>query len=196
MLFWNRSVFFGPHRQNQDGAGIYSVPDWSAPPPGAQDVLFDLRSQLRSWVFAKKIPRRLRAHALQHSPDPLFSDIEVAELRQLFQVWVSEQGSSHVVDWTVPEHQPYALYALQFFAKLVKDKDDTLCQCLIDGVPTGYDRNIHLSNVFIPYPSAPELDHQLSIAKDNWQSANNDPDTLRELVQTEVQKGWLFAMPS
>ena len=99
------------------------------------------------------------------------------------------------MDWTGPEHQPYALYALQFFAKPVKDKDDTLCQCLLDGVPTGYDRNIPLSNVFIPHSWAPELD-QLSIANDSWQSANNDPDTLRELVQTEVQKGWLFAMPS
>ena len=34
-----------------------------------------------------------------------FSDAEVAELRQ--QVWVSEQGSSHVIDETVPEHQSY-----------------------------------------------------------------------------------------
>ena len=48
---------------------------------------------------------QLRAHALQHSPDPLFSDAEVAELRQ--QLWVSEQGSSHVIDETVPEHQSY-----------------------------------------------------------------------------------------
>ena len=187
---------FDPPFANQDGAGIYSVPDWSAPPPDTPDILFELRSKLGKWIFANKIPQRLRAHALQHSPEPLFSNDEIAELRRLFQEWVSLQGMSDVIDWTIPDHQPSALHALQFFAKLVKDKDDTLCQCLLDGVPTGYDRDIPLSNVFIPHPSAPELDHQLSIAKDNWQSANNDPDTLRELVQTEVQKGWLFEMPS
>ncbi|CAE7241440.1 unnamed protein product, partial [Symbiodinium sp. CCMP2592] len=125
-----------------------------------------------------------------------FDPSEIHQLRQLFQSWVSEQGSSHVVDWTIPEHQPYALHALKFFSEFVKDKDDTLCQCLIDGVPTGYDGDIPLSKVFIPHASAPDLDHQLSIAKDNWQSANNDPDTLRELVQAEVQKGWLYEMPS
>ncbi|CAE7788563.1 unnamed protein product [Symbiodinium sp. CCMP2592] len=187
---------FDPPFANQDGAGIYSVPDWSTPPPGVPDVLCDLRSKLRQWIFDEKIPQRLQAHALQHSSEPLFQEGEIQHLRQLFQSWVSEQGSSHVIDWTIPDHQPYALHALKFFSQFVKDKDDTLCQCLLDGVPTGYDSDIPLSKVFIPHPTAPELDHQLSIAKDNWQSANNDPDTLRELVHAEVQKGWLFEMPS
>ncbi|CAE7723899.1 unnamed protein product [Symbiodinium sp. CCMP2592] len=187
---------FDPSFAIQDGAGIYSVPDWSTPPPGVPDVLCDLRSKLRQWIFDEKIPQRLQAHALQHSSEPLFQEGEIQHLRQLFQSWVSEQGSSHVIDWTIPDHQPYALHALKFFSQFVKDKDDTLCQCLLDGVPTGYDSDIPLSKVFIPHPTAPELDHQLSIAKDNWQSANNDPDTLRELVHAEVQKGWLFEMPS
>ena len=149
----------------QDGAGIYSVPDWSTPPPGTPDILCELRSKLGKWIFANKIPHRLRAHALQYRPEPLFSNDEIAELRRLFQEWVSLQGVSDVIDWTIPEHQPYALHALQFFAKLVKDKDDMLCQCLLEGVPTGYDRDIPLSNVFIPHPSAPELDHQLPLPK-------------------------------
>ncbi|CAE7201935.1 unnamed protein product [Symbiodinium sp. CCMP2592] len=187
-IFWDPQRHikerFEPPFANQDGAGIYS------------DVLCDLRSKLRQWIFDEKIPQRLQAHALLHSSKPLFQEVEIQHLRQLFQSWVSEQGSSHVVDWTIPDHQPYALHALKFFSEFVKDKDDTLCQCLLDGVPTGYDSDIPLSKVFIPHPSAPELDHQLSIAKDNWQSANNDPDTLRELVHAEVQKGWLFEMPS
>ena len=185
-----------PPFANQDGAGIYSIPDWSIPPPGVQDLLFELRSRLREWIFANKIPQRLKAHALQQDPSPLFSAEEISALRDLFQDWVRTQGSAHVVDWSVPEYQPYALHALQFFANLVKDRDNTLCQCLIDGAPTGYDNDIPLSNVFIPHPAVPELDHQLSIAKENWQSATNNPDTVHELVQSEVQKGWLYEVPA
>ncbi|CAE7041542.1 unnamed protein product [Symbiodinium sp. CCMP2592] len=111
---------FDPPFANQDGAGIYSVPDWSTPPPGVPDVLCDLRSKLRQWIFDEKIPQRLQAHALQHSSEPLFQEGEIQHLRQLFQSWVSEQGSSHVIDWTIPDHQPYALHALKFFSQFVK----------------------------------------------------------------------------
>ncbi|CAE7242810.1 unnamed protein product, partial [Symbiodinium sp. CCMP2592] len=111
---------FEPPFANQDGAGIYSVPDWSTPPPGVQDVLCDLRFKLRQWIFDEKIPQRLQAHALQHSSEPLFQEGEIQHLRQLFQCWVSEQGSSHVVDWTIPDHQPYALHALKFFSQFVE----------------------------------------------------------------------------
>ena len=109
---------FEPPFANQDGAEIFSIPDWSCPPSGARDVLYDLRQMLRQWIFQRKIPQRLGEHASQHCPDHLFTEAEIVGPRQLFQEWVQSQGSTQVVNWEIPSHQPYALHALTFLEQV------------------------------------------------------------------------------
>ena len=47
-------------RATQDGAGIYSYPDWSVPPPGVDDVFKPPRKQLHDFFLRCKAPARLR----------------------------------------------------------------------------------------------------------------------------------------
>ena len=46
-------------RATQDGAGIYSYPDWSVPPPGVEDVFKPLRQQLHDFFVQCRAPSRL-----------------------------------------------------------------------------------------------------------------------------------------
>ncbi|CAE7341487.1 unnamed protein product, partial [Symbiodinium sp. KB8] len=62
-------------------------------------------------------------------------------------------------------------------------------------VPTGFKQDIPLSGCFAPSGRAVEED-SLSIAMENWQGAEADPLLLEELVQVEVDSGWLRCIDS
>ena len=136
-------------RANQDGGGIFSLPDWSCPPPGQQDRLQGLRSAWSDWLAAKHIPLRLRSHVQAASEEPLFTPAEVEELRALASSWFATQGYPSV-SWEIPEFQPYALSALASLADAISDADVSLWPSLLEGAPTGIDADIPKSNVFIP----------------------------------------------
>ncbi|CAE7283108.1 unnamed protein product, partial [Symbiodinium microadriaticum] len=159
---------FDPPFAHQDGAGIFSVPDWSFPPSGAVDKLGQVRQALMSKLFAMKAPLRLREHVASKAEQPLFSDQEVSEFRAVFQEFL-EASSGKRVDWSVKPHQPYALQALHQLSEVLEDPDTSLFPTLLEGAPSGYFQDIPPSRVFIPLgsDSAPSTD-QLVIHNSNW----------------------------
>ena len=184
-------------RANQDGGGIFSLPDWSCPPPGQQDKLQGLRSAWSDWLAAKHIPLRVRAHVQPASEEPLFTPAEVAELRALASSWFVTQGYPSV-SWEIPEFQPYALSALKSLATAISDADVSLWPSLLEGVPTGIDANIPKSNVFIPVQQERQgLVEDLHVCNGNWKqaTATEQPGLLAELVAKEAQEGWIFSVP-
>ncbi|CAE7485565.1 unnamed protein product, partial [Symbiodinium necroappetens] len=182
-------------RANQDGGGIFSLPDWSSPPPGQCDHLRSLRHLWTEWLAAHHIPIRLRQHVQQESEEPLFSEAEVAELRKLTSAWFAQQGVASV-SWDIPEFQPYCLSALQAIAAVVSDKDDALWPALLRGVPTGINGDIPRSNVFVPVQAEESVcTEELIICQENWKQATEQPELLAQLVQKEVQEGWVFSVP-
>ncbi|CAE7626731.1 unnamed protein product [Symbiodinium necroappetens] len=120
---------FDPPFAHQDGAGIFSVPDWSFPPSGAVDRLCQVRQALTAKLFEMKAPLRLREHVASKSEQPLFSDQEVSEFRAVFQEFL-EASSGRKVGWSVKPHQPYALQAL-------RQPDTSLFPSLLEGAPSG-----------------------------------------------------------
>jgi len=66
---------------------------------------------------------------------------------------------------------------------------------LIDGVPTGYLRNIPSSHCFEQTADADDDPPPLSVHFDGWKSAHDDPAITTELVEEELRQGWVFEFP-
>ena len=180
----------------QDGGGIFSCPDWSKPPSDAVDVFDGLRQELVHYLLSRKAPLRLQEHVQSQCEDALFSADEVLALRAMWSSWFTRKGWP-APDWTVPPSQPYCLHALSALSRAMGDRDDMLFPCLLEGIPTGFFNDIPRSNVFIPVEDVGSLasDDQLQICESNWQGARENPAILHELVQKEVDEGWLEEVP-
>ena len=85
---------------------------------------------------------------------------------------------------------------MQLLSALASDRDTTLFPCLRSGVPTGFDADIPLSNVLVPQGSGHPFAQEIAICHGNWSSAEADPETLRALVEEELDKGWLLELDS
>ncbi|CAE7210922.1 unnamed protein product [Symbiodinium sp. CCMP2592] len=179
----------------QDGGGMGSCPDWSCPPPGVPNKLASLRQSWLSFLFAKRLPGRLQEHISQRGEGSFFLPEEVSQLRALFGQWVASQGGPHSIDWTVDAEQPYCLRALSVFSTMLSDPDRSLFPALIEGVPTGFDKNIPASNVFAKRPVGDPEDVDLILCEGNWSSAEANPALLREMVAKEVELGFLEEVP-
>ncbi|CAE7246343.1 GIP, partial [Symbiodinium sp. KB8] len=73
-------------------------------------------------------------------------------------------------DFSVPPGQPYCLSALSRLSHLIADKDTSLFPALMQGVPTGFD-------------------------KGNWKDAEDDPALLQQLIEEELEAGYLEVVP-
>ena len=113
-----------PPHSFQDGAGIYSVPDWSVPPATARPLPGNLRQSLLQWLSERRVPIRLQHHVRSCEDSPLFTTDEVVEITS--------------VDWSVPPGQPYCLHALQCLSECLGDRDMSLWHCLLQGIDQGY----------------------------------------------------------
>ena len=81
------------------------------------------------------------------------------------------------------------MHALQ---SCMPDEDIPLFPCLIEGVSAGFHNDVPPSTCF-PVNDKPELPQiPLSIHLANWQSADKEPDTARDLVDEEIKQGWIY----
>ena len=181
---------------SQDGAGIFSTPDWSAPPSGATDVFAHLRPKLMAFLLHGRFPQRLRTLVLGGSAEPLFSSSEIDDLRGIFQDWLSAHFPAISVSWEISAGQPYCLQALAAVSRICQDRDSSLFTCLEQGVPTGFDGDIPLSNVFLPQGGGHPFEQSLGICHGNWSSAEADLPTLHALVEEEISNGWFLELDS
>jgi hypothetical protein len=76
------------------------------------------------------------------------------------------------------------------------DPDVSLFPYLIAGVPLGIDEDIQPSLCFPSNPPDNPYDPPLlSIHHTNWQSAEDAPDTVQELIDQEIVAGWVSQFP-
>ena len=91
----------------------------------------------------------------------------------------------------VPGGQPYCLEALHCLSRLLSDRDVALFPALAQGVPTDYNGDIPASHVFSPRSTDVQPDVELQICEGNWAGAEADPKLLLQLVQSELDAGYL-----
>ena len=187
-----KSVDAPPH-SNTDGGGYVSQPDWSKafPSPNRFKLLRD-----------KWIPLLLELglhHELQRKlqtplSEPPFAIHVVDRFRSLFQQCFQEDMPN--MDWSVAQHQPFCLNALEQVSVFMRDADTDLFRSLKPGVSTGFEKDIPPSHVFAPklneedFSPSPLSSHFL-----NWKSAEDHPDITCSLIQEELRNEWLFAFP-
>jgi hypothetical protein len=66
---------------------------------------------------------------------------------------------------------------------------------LLAGAPTGFDGDIPASGCFPPAEDKSDDNVPLSVHSTNWQSAESDLTTTRELVSQELENGWIYKYP-
>ena len=180
----------------QDGGGIYSTPDWSYGPRYQSDLLSDLRKEWQQWLLENHVPARLSQHVANHSEEPLFTEDETSWLQQSFQRFSDKHSTSQDWDFSIPPGQPYCLSALSRLSHLVADKDTSLFPALMQGVPTGFDKDIPRSHTLRPRRESDcDEGHELLICEGNWKGAEEDPALLQQLVEEELEAGYLEVVP-
>ena len=84
------------------------------------------------------------------------------------------------------------LEIMQQLSRAMLDADVTLFDCLLQGVSAGFQNDIPSSHCFGPNDRPPLPETPLSVHLANWQSAEIDPAVTRDLVQEEINQGWVF----
>ena len=176
----------------QDGGGLFSFPDWSYPRTSQDDIFQFLRQRFFQRILDYGFHTRLVCHFHRGDPSPPFTSEELQPFRTILEEWASQFGQT--LDWTIREHQPMHLRAMQAISRIMQDADNTLFDALIAGVPTGFLDDVPASNCF----SIKENDElpgrqSLSIHMDNWRSSSDRPELTSALVDQEVQQGWVEA---
>ncbi|CAE7038940.1 unnamed protein product [Symbiodinium sp. CCMP2592] len=185
-------------RAAQDGGGIYSVPDWAAPPSNIPDVFRSLRADLLQFFAQDRTPVRLRQNVANKDHSPLFTPDQVEALRAIWVKWFRSQGFTQDISWDVATNQPYSLEALHLLAQALKDRDVHLWDALKEGVPIGVDGDIKPSNCFIPLGVSHQdvSDEDFKICSGHWPGAEEDPELLEELMEAELAAGYVEELPS
>ena len=167
----------------EDGGGLRSQPDWSRPFRVETDVFCTLRKAWMQHILKNRLHHKIYQFLQSDSTDPPLSEDDITP-------FLTEAGLP--VSWVIRDDQPLHLDILSQLSQLMQDADSTLFPFLIRGVTTGIEDDVPPSTCF---PSASDIIADpvpLSIHMTNWQSAEQDLDTTRELVTKEVEKGWVY----
>eukprot|EP00438_Fugacium_kawagutii_P005241 Skav220659 [mRNA] locus=scaffold2604:21832:27884:+ [translate_table: standard] len=178
-----------PPFARQDGGGI-SFADWSAPPAGSSDLFGSLRKSWMNLIISQRLDKQVLAHfSLQKEHAP-FDSSQLEPFRICLEEFLTAHNAT--VDWSIAPDQPMHLSILQSLSTLMHDPDQALFPYLQAGVPTGFTAPITPSNCFplVQSDSEPPQD-LLSIHHANWASAEAEPDIVADLVQKELDEGWV-----
>lgn len=179
-------------RSQEDGGGLFSQPDWSQSGRTIPDTFSSLRKSWLDRIISKRLDKKLVAFCQLESPDPPFSEDDLIPFRQDLVKFL--EANSQTPDWQIRAHQPMHLNILKSLSVIMQDEDRTLFDSLINGVCTGFQNDIPPSGCFPPNdrPADPSNMDSLSAHFSNWQSAMDHPELTQELVQEEIEKGWVF----
>ena len=183
-----KSLHAPPHALH-DGSGKGSQPDWSSP-PNVTDDLKPLRDKWISLILEHNLHKEFLAHMDQQKSTLPFSEECIGRFRDAFAAWLP-------VDWSIRPDQPICLAALQSLSQKLHAPDSEVFSSLIAGVSAGTsDDPIQPSKVFWEREAIPDNEvPSLQIHRGNWKSSEDYPDLTAELIQHELDQGWIFEFP-
>ena len=180
---------------SEDGGGLPSVPDWSMANRIPCDLFQPIRREWTNLILRLGLRKELIAHFARGDKSPPFSDVTLDKFRSILNDFLQQHGIAP--DWTIREHQPMALRILHSLHQIQHDPDLSLFPSLEEGVHTGFEQNIPLSNCFPLRSHSARFDEDvpLSAHMSNWNSAESDLELTHKLVQVEIDEGWVFRYP-
>ena len=103
----------------EDGAGLWSLPDWSLPGREDPDTFKSLRQVWVQRILDLKLDKQLLMYFSQSDhPSPPFTDDTVQIFRNSLIEFFNHHGFR--LDWTIRDHQPMYLLVLQAFSELMQ----------------------------------------------------------------------------
>ena len=178
-----------PPFARQDGAGFPSKADWSGQHNFA-DCFQTLRKNFFRTIMSQRLDQVILRAFNNRQAEPPFSAEQLQPFRAFLDEFLLAQGIQP--DWSIPPDQQLCLHILQQLCLVMHDPDVSLFPYLIAGVPLGIDEEIQSSHCFPSNPPDTPYDPPLlSIHHTNWQSAEDDPETVQELIDKEIEAGWV-----
>ena len=174
-----------------DGGGIPSSADWSM--PHRPDHFQTLRQHILEFGEQRNLIDRTLDHLQKQQSTPPLSETELNPMKQLAHNWALQQGFT--IDWSIPAGQKFRLSLLQQLAQWTQDPDAELHHHLQQGVPTGAFQSIPPSHIWPKKPPTSNQPEPLRSFSDNWQGANEDTDLTWQLIQEEIDQGWVSELP-
>lgn len=177
-----------------DGGGLGSTADWTVP-RAAHDQFSVLRKKFQVWVREWGLVSRLQKHVGISSTASLLTDDETTAVRSALCSFLQQQGFG--CDVSVPPRQPFLLSLWRALVQLTGDIDSELPTILETGVPTGILQPVPCSGVWEPavLTDAGDADDLPDLVRhlEPWGSAESDPTLVRELLQKDLDAGYLVA---
>ena len=174
----------------EDGAGTCSSAFWTR--PRALDYLKPLRDLWLRRLSQPGLLNRLLSSLNSASRDPPLSDVDVEPFLSDLRQWL---GISDTPTWhkllEVEPDQPFRLNLWHAFALILKDPDADFFPLLHDEVPLGIGSTIPPCKVLLPPdpPDSPTI--PLQHCESAWKSALDNPTVVDDLLQAELQAGWI-----
>ena len=179
-----------------DGGGLGSTADWTAP-RAAHDQFLVLRKKFQIWVREWGLVSRLQKHVGVSSTASLLTGDETTAVRSALCSFLQQQGFG--CDVSVPPRQPFLLSLWGALAQLTGDIDSALPTILEAGVPTGILQPVPCSGVWEPavLTDADDAEDLPGLVRhlEPWGSAESDPTLVRELLQKDLDAGYLVPLP-
>ena len=167
-----------------------SMADWSSLSVGVEDFFRSIRQEVFRSLLDTGDFRFLQKAFHEKQSDPPFPEHMVKRFQSMLQEFLLEHDKTP--NWSIPHDQPMHLYILQSLSEIMMDPDIHLFDHLIAGVPTGFQNDIPLSNCFPILTDPVDNSHiHLSVHQTNWKSAEDNIEIARDLVQAEVDAGWV-----
>ena len=177
----------------EDGGGLFSEPDWSRPFRTVPDTFQALRRQWVKILLNMGLTQKMQSFFNSGDAHPPFTDEDLTPFKQTLTEFIQSHGL--VADWSIREDQPMQLSIMAALSRILDDRDTTLFPMLLAGAPTGFDGDIPASGCFPPAEDKSDDNVPLSVHSTNWQSAESDLTTTRELVSQELENGWIYKYP-
>ena len=171
-----------------DGASLVSSALW--PIPYIDDILKPLRDSLHELIFSHRLDLKLRHHILQKTNASPFDESVKARNLQIFSDFLTRLGLT--ADMSIPADQPFRLSAFKQLTTIIEDPDSDFIDQLHDGVTLGVDQVIPPSGTWpLKQAGVPQEPSPLEICDTNWSSATDQDDILSQLLQDEMDQGFI-----
>lgn len=177
---------------------ILALASLTAPGTTAQYLTPKIISRWLRQLWIKKILHNQFHHKFaaackihQSESEPFISDTDILPFIQHH----ADAFFSHSFDLTIAAHQPFRLQLFHSLLSIAYDPDTNIASLLQDGIPSGAFSKTQPVGLWEPNTKTQDDYPELRLCQDNWTSANHNPDITKQLIQKELDDGFIEEIP-
>ena len=142
-------------------------------------------------AFSPNTSTHMSQSSRRHTTEPFISDDDLIPFIQDLQTCFP----SETRDTSIPPFQPFRLQLFQAPLVLSQDPDHHIAELLQTGIPSGALSPLAPTNLWEKNTAPPGEIPDLHICQDNWMSANQNPQVTTDLIQAELEAGFIEEIP-